>query len=73
MKQKARLVSHKTEVSVPAPEQNVEQGETDSVSRSISHEAESDNYLIKLQAENIFPNKEIEDGMRIDDTRYIPK
>ena len=31
VKQRARLVSHKTEVSVPAPEQNVEQGERKSV------------------------------------------
>jgi hypothetical protein len=60
VKQKAAYLSHKTEVSVPESEQKAVTELTDSVSDSISEAAEADNYLVKLQSENITLRKEIE-------------
>ena len=60
VKQKAGHLSHKTEVSVPIPEQNTEPEQSDPDNHTNLPLDRADNYLVKLQAENITLKKEIE-------------
>ena len=60
VKQRARHLSHKTEVSVPIPEQKTKPEQSDSDNYTNLQLNTADNYLAKLQSENIILKREIE-------------
>lgn len=60
VKQRAGHLSHKTEVSVPIPEQSTKPEQSDSDNYINLQLDRADNYLAKLESENITLKKEIE-------------